>query len=60
MLVREKRVLEEKTTKKCGCVSKSHRENHMEFGKGGPAVLQKFCYISSLYQARRILRAAVD
>lgn len=46
-------------TKKCGCVSKNHRGNRTEFWNGGPAILQELCYISSFYQARKILRVAV-
>lgn len=57
MLVRGKRI--KGKPKKCGCVSKNHRGDHMEFWNGGPAILQELCSISSFYQARKILRVAV-
>lgn len=47
MLVRGKHVLKEET-KTCGGVSKNYPESHMEFGNGGPAILQELCYISFL------------
>lgn len=46
-------------TTKCGCVYKNHQGNRVEFGSGGPAVLQESRYVSSSYQARKILRVAV-